>query len=170
MRKVNVDKMREESSLRGSEYGTLGKDVSVALGRKPQSNDVLERHPFDVEIVRIPPGRKNTLFHAHGAQWEFYHVLEGKGKARHAKGVTRIEKGDAFLFKPFEPHQIINDSKDDMVIYLIATNPFNESIYLPDEEKWIVKSPKFAKVRFDTEEIFSAKSAKRKARKKVKTS
>jgi hypothetical protein len=57
-----------------------------------------------------------------------------------------------------------------MVIYLIATNPFNESIDLPDEEKWIVKSPKFAKVRFDTEEIFSAKSARRMARKKVKTS
>lgn len=162
--------MKEESSLRGSEYGTLGKDVSVALGRKPQSSDVLERHPFDVEIVRIPPGRKNTLFHAHGAQWEFYHVLEGRGKARHAKGVTKIEKGDAFLFKPFEPHQIINDSEADMVIYLIATNPFNESIYLPDEEKWIVKSPKIAKVRFYTEEIFPAKPARRKILKKVKSS
>jgi uncharacterized cupin superfamily protein len=170
MRKINVDKMKEESSLRGSEYGTLGKDVSVALGRKPQSNDVLERHPFDVEIVRIPVGRKNTLFHAHGAQWEFYHVLEGRGKARHAKGVTRIEKGDAFLFKPFEPHQIINDGDDDMVIYLIATNPFNESIYLPDEEKWIVKSPKIAKVRFDTEQIFSAKPAKQKTPRKAKRS
>lgn len=156
--------MKEESSLRGSEYGTLGKDVSIALGRKPQSTDVLERHPFDVEIVRIPPGRKNTLFHAHGAQWEFYHVLEGKGKARHAKGITKIEKGDAFLFKPFEPHQIINDSDADVVIYLIATNPFNESLYLPDEEKWIVKSPKLAKVRFDTEEIFPTKPAKQKAK------
>lgn len=161
--------MKEENSLRSSEYGTLGKDVSIALGRKPQSNDVLERHPFDVEIVRIPPGRKNTIFHAHGAQWEFYHVFEGKGKARHAKGVTKIEKGDAFLFKPFEP-QIINDSNADMVIYLIATNPFNESIYLPDEKKWLVKSPKFAKVKFDTEEIFSTKPAKQKVSKKVKRS
>jgi oxalate decarboxylase/phosphoglucose isomerase-like protein (cupin superfamily) len=83
---------------------------------------------------------------------------------------TRIEKGDAFLFKPFEPHQIINDGDDDMVIYLIATNPFNESIYLPDEEKWIVKSPKIAKVRFDTEQIFPAKPAKQKTPRKAKRS
>lgn len=34
-----------------------GKEVSEALGRKPQSTDLNERHPFDVEIVRIPPGK-----------------------------------------------------------------------------------------------------------------
>ena len=30
-----------------------GKEISEALGRKPQSTDLNERHPFDVEICRI---------------------------------------------------------------------------------------------------------------------
>ena len=154
MRKINVKRLKEFSGLRGDSYGVMGKDVSIALGRDPDSTDVLKRHPFDVEIVRLPAGRRNTLFHSHGAQWEYYHILEGKGKVRHANGVTRIQEGDAFLFKPGEPHQVINDSNADMVYYLIATNPMNESVHLPDEKRWLVKSPTFAKVRFDSTEIF----------------
>jgi uncharacterized cupin superfamily protein len=165
MRKVNINRLKETGTLRGAKYGTVGKDVSIALGRKPDSTDYLERHPFDVEIVRIPAGKTNTLFHAHGAQWEYYHVLEGKGKARHGKGLTPIEPGDAFLFKPGEPHQIINDGEKDMVYYLVATNPMDESVYLPDEKEWLVKSQKFAKVRFHSEEIFP-KTRERRSKKK----
>ena len=35
---------------------------------------------------------------------------------RHVEGTTAIETGDAFLFKPGEPHQLINTSDQDMVI------------------------------------------------------
>src|SRR5258707_596571 len=55
MRKVNTNAMPEESwcSPKGKFCG-FGKQVSEALGRKPQSFDLRERHPFDVEICRIP--------------------------------------------------------------------------------------------------------------------
>ena len=115
--------------------------------REPDSTDLLKRHPFDVEISRIPPGNTNTAFHAHSAQWEFYHVLAGTGKVRDQEGTTPIEAGDAFVFKPNEPHQIINDSAADLIVYVVADNPLSESAYLPDEEAWIVRSPKFTKVR-----------------------
>jgi uncharacterized cupin superfamily protein len=154
MTKVNTTTMLEEEGLIGSKYGAIGKDVSIAQGRKGDSTDLMQRHPFDVEISRIPPGRTNTLFHAHGAQWEFYHVIEGKGKVRDDTGLTSIETGDAFLFRPGEAHQIINDSGADLVVYVVADNPISESIYLPDEQKWIVRSPTMQKVRSDSDLIY----------------
>jgi len=118
-----------------------GKEVSEALGRKPQSTDLNERHPFDVEICRVPPGKTPYPYHSHSAQWEFYHVIAGKGLVRHADGTTRIEAGDAFIFKPGEPHQLMNDGSEDLVLYVVADNPIGESVYYPDSKKWGVRSP-----------------------------
>ena len=33
------------------------KDISVALGREPESVDLSKRHPFDLTLVRIPKGK-----------------------------------------------------------------------------------------------------------------
>jgi len=142
MLKVNTKDMAEESwsSPKGTFIG-FAKEVSEALGRKPQSTDLNERHPFDVEIVRIPPGKCPYPYHLHSAQWEFYHVITGKGLARHKEGTTLIEAGDAFLFKPDEPHQISNNGAEDLVLYVVADNPIGESVYYPDSKKWGVRSP-----------------------------
>src|SRR6478609_1272033 len=115
MHKVNTTKMPELtwSSPTGKFIGA-GKEISEALGRKPKSTDLNERHPFDVEILRIPPGKAPYSYHSHSAQWEFYHVISGGGAVRHKNGTTPIETGDAFIFKPGEPHQITNDTTEDM--------------------------------------------------------
>jgi uncharacterized cupin superfamily protein len=60
---------------------------------------------------------------------------------RHQDGTTSIEAGDAFVFKPGEPHQLINDSTGDLVIYVVADNPIGESTHYPDSRKWMVLSP-----------------------------
>ncbi|MGI8737907.1 MAG: cupin domain-containing protein [Candidatus Eremiobacter antarcticus] len=101
MRKVNVNDVAELtwSSPKGKFTGA-GKGLSEALGRDPRSTDLNERHPFDVEILRIAPGKTPYPYHSHSAQWEFYHVLEGEGVVRHKDGTTRIAAGDAFLFQP----------------------------------------------------------------------
>src|SRR5215467_4777569 len=98
MRKVNVKDVAEEAwdSPKGKFEGAK-KEISVALGRNPLSTDLNERHPFDVEICRIPPGKSHCPYHSHSAQWEFYHVISGKGVVRHAYGTTSIEAGDAFI-------------------------------------------------------------------------
>jgi hypothetical protein len=56
MKKINTNQLPEEtwSSPKGK-FAGAGKEVSEALGRKPQSTDLNERHPFDIEIVRITP-------------------------------------------------------------------------------------------------------------------
>ena len=110
------------SSPKGKFVGA-SRNVSEELGRKPESTDLNERHPFDVEILRIPPGKAPYSYHSHSAQWEFYHVISGSGVVRHKDGTTPIEAGDAFIFKPGEPHQITNDTAEDMIFYVVADNP-----------------------------------------------
>ena len=150
MRKVNTKDIVEVtwSSPKGR-FAGAGKEISEELGRKPDSTDLKERHPFDVELSRIPPGKSACPYHSHSAQWEFYHVISGKGAVRHANGRTAIEVGDAFIFQPGEPHQIINDSSEDLVLYVVADNPIGESCYYPDSNKWLVRSPERKLIRSD---------------------
>lgn len=142
MKKINTLTLPEDtwSSPKGK-FAGAGKEISEALGRKPRSTDLLERHPFDVEICRIRPGKTPYPYHSHSAQWEFYHVISGAGSVRHQDGVTAIETGDAFIFKPGEPHQIINNGAQDLILYVVADNPIGEMWYYPDSNKWGVTIP-----------------------------
>jgi len=142
MRKVNSNDLAELtwSSPKGKFTGA-GKQISEELGRKPLSTDLNERHPFDIEVLRIPPGKTPYPYHLHSAQWEFYHVISGTGLVRNNEGMNPIKAGDAFLFKPDEPHQLINNSSDDLIVYVVADNPIGESVYFPDSKKWGVRSP-----------------------------
>ena len=142
MQKVNITDISEHewSSPKGK-FGGSAKCLSEALGRKPLSTDLKERHPFDVEITRIAPGKLPYPYHSHSAQWEFYYVISGKGVARHESGTTPIEAGDAFIFQPDEPHGFLNDGSEDLVLFVVADNPVGESSYYPDSKKWLVRSP-----------------------------
>src|SRR6516162_4186843 len=124
MKKVNTRNIAEESSESPKrKFVWFGKGVSEALGRNPRSTDRNERHPFDVEILRIPAGKIPYPCHSHSAQWEFYHVISGTGQVRHAAATPSLETDAAFLFQPSEPHQLITTSAQDMVIYVIADKP-----------------------------------------------
>lgn len=155
MRKVNTKTLEELQfvSPKGK-FGGSGLQVSEALGRKPKSTDLRERHPFDVEIARIPPGKTAFPFHLHSAQWEFYHIVSGTGKVRHAEGATPIEEGDAFIFEPGQPHTLINDGDVDLVYYVVADNPIGESAYYPDSNKWIVYAPERRLMRSEPLDYF----------------
>jgi uncharacterized cupin superfamily protein len=148
MRKINIKDIVEEfySSPNGK-VGGGDKEISIALGRKPSSSDLMERHPFDVEISRIPPSKSVCPYHSHSAQWEFYHVLTGHGMVRHQDGTTEIEPGDAFIFEPGQPHQLINNGLQDLTILIVADNPIGESCYYPDSNKWLVRSPESRLIR-----------------------
>lgn len=148
MRKVNTNDIEELtwSSPRGR-FAGAGKQVSEALGREPKSTDVMKRHPFDVEIARIAPGKSPCPYHSHSAQWEFYHVIAGTGAVRHEGGTTAVEPGDAFIFAPGQAHQLINDGAQDLVLYVVADNPLGESHYYPDSKKWGVGSPQRTLIR-----------------------
>ena len=155
MRKINSNDVEEETwTSPGRKFTGAGKGVSEALGRKPQSSDLRERHPFDVEITRIPPGATPYPYHSHSAQWEFYHVITGQGVVRDEHGKTPIGPGDAFIFEPGQAHQMTNTGTQDLILYVVADNPFGESVHYPDSKKWGVRSPERRLIRSDALEYY----------------
>lgn len=155
MKKVNAHTVPEEvfTSPKGK-FASGFREISVALGRDPNSLDLHQRHPFDVELSRVPAGKVLCPFHSHSAQWEFYYVLSGRGQVRADDGVHDIEPGDAFVFKPGEAHQILNPTDTDLVYLTIADNPIGESCYYPDSQKWLVRSPARALIRSESIDYF----------------
>jgi len=139
MRKVNINEIKEEAwQSPGGKYAVSFKGISEALGREPASLDLSKRHPFDLEWNCVPPGKPNFPYHSHSAQWELYLIVSGEGKVRDKDGTTEVAAGDAFIFGPDQPHQLINSGKQDLVYYVIADNPIGESSYYPDSGKWKV--------------------------------
>lgn len=151
MKKINSTTLAEDywESPKGK-FATADRDLSVALGREPDSTDLNLRHPFDVAICRVPPGKATCPYHSHSAQWEFYHVVSGHGQVRDATGLHAIEPGDAFLFRPGEAHQITNNSMADLVLTVVADNPLGESCHYPDSNKWMVRSPERRLIRSES--------------------
>ncbi|HEX3817659.1 MAG TPA: cupin domain-containing protein [Chthoniobacterales bacterium] len=142
MRKTNSNNLKEFSwASPTGKFQATGRDISEALGWNPSSPEPNDRHPFAVEIMRIAPGQTPYPYHSHSAQWEFYHVLSGRGLARDESGQTPIEAGDAFIFPPGQAHAFTNNGEEDLVLYVIADNPLGESAYYPDSQKWLVRSP-----------------------------
>jgi uncharacterized cupin superfamily protein len=154
MQKVNTNQLEELQwkSPKGT-FAGAGRDVSGALGWN-QQGDARARHPFAIEILRIPPGQKPYPYHSHSAQWEFYHVISGKGQVRDDSGRTPVEPGDAFIFGPGEAHQLFNDGDEDLLMYVVADNPIGESGFYPDSNKWIVRMPERRLLRSDALDYF----------------
>jgi len=155
VQKVNTNEVPEVAwaSPKGK-FGGAGKQISEALGRVPLSTDINQRHPFDVELMRIEPGKIPYPYHSHSAQWEFYIVVSGKGYVRHEGGRTAIESGDAFVFKPGAAHVLGNDSSENLLVYVIADNPIGESCHYPDSNKWVVRSPERRLIRSEPLDYF----------------
>lgn len=137
MKKINLENVPEQErrSPRGK-FHKYVKEISVALGREAASLDLSQRHPFDLMLARIPPGKSYCPYHVESAQWELYLVIAGEGAVRDRSGIIPVSAGDAFLFKPGEAHQLSCAGEEDFVYYVIANNPLNDSCYYPDSGKW----------------------------------
>ena len=143
MRKVNLKDVaeKEKQSPKGR-FHRFTKNISIALGREPESLDLAKRHPFDLALVRITKGKSLCPYHSHSAESELYLVVSGRGSVRDKDRTTEVGPGDAFLFQPGEAHQLTNAVDDDFVYYVIADNPRSggtgDSCFYPDSRKWAV--------------------------------
>ena len=139
VRKVNLKDVEEvaRQSPKGK-FGRFSKNVSVALGRDPESLDLAKRHPFDLALVTIPKGKTLCPYHSHSTESELYLVVSGKGGIRDKTGSTIVTAGDAFFFGPGEAHQLGNAGEEDFVYYVIADNPVGDSCFYPDSGKFAV--------------------------------
>jgi uncharacterized cupin superfamily protein len=139
MRKVNLEEVNEqERKSPTGKFHKFVKDISVALGREPESFDLAKRHPFDLAQVRIPKGKSYCPYHSHSAETELYLVVSGRGSIRDKDGTTDVGAGDAFFFPPGEAHELVNAGDEDFVYFVIADNPPGDCCFYPDSGKWAV--------------------------------
>jgi uncharacterized cupin superfamily protein len=142
MRKINLSEIPEQEKMSPKrKFHSYGKNISIALGREPDSLDISKRHPFDLMLARIPSGASFCPYHAESAQFEFYLVVSGHASVRDETGTSEVGPGDAFFFAPGEAHQIINPGPDELTYYVIADNPIGDTCYYPDSKKWAVFRP-----------------------------
>jgi uncharacterized cupin superfamily protein len=133
MEKVNLKDIEERPRQSpNGKFGRASKDISIALGRDPESFDLRKRH--------LCP------YHSHSAESELYLVVAGKGSVRDKDGSTIVTAGDAFFFGPGEAHQLANAGEEDFVYYVIADNPRGDSCYYPDSGKFAVMKEGSAEV------------------------
>lgn len=133
--KVRMSEIEEISRVSPTgKFGVSRKDVLGALD--------VDGQPFEVDLVRLSPGKTNYPCHAHQVQWEFYMVVSGTGVVRRNDHTFEVEAGDAFVQPPGTAHQIRNPSEtEDLVYYVIADNPVSDPVYYPDSDKWGIRPP-----------------------------
>ncbi len=150
MKRVNLaDVPAEQRESPGGKFAKTVQQISVALGREPDSLDLAKRHPFDLALVLIPPGKSYCPYHSHAIESELYLVVSGRGSVRDKDGTSEVVAGDAFFFGPGEAHQLSNNGTEDFAYYVIADNAPHDSCYYPDSGKWAVRkeSPDYVYVQ-----------------------
>jgi len=137
MKKINLNDIpwRERKSPKGH-YHRFLRDVALAFQNPKSGPKFKALPPFEVELVRLPPGAKNFPFHDHAAEWEFYLIASGTGTIRAGKLKRGLSAGDCVMNPPGEPHQIINTGKEDLLYYVIANNSDADFYHYPDSNKW----------------------------------
>jgi uncharacterized cupin superfamily protein len=142
MKRVNEndlpwDEMRSPAGrfhLFGRNFGHALRDLSAD---EPGSGSA----PFEIELVRIPPGATNWPYHSHAAEWECYLIVSGTGMIRHGDDRSAIGAGDCLMCPPGEAHQIVNDGDTDLVYYVVANHAAVDVWRYPDSGKVGYRGP-----------------------------
>jgi len=122
MRILNESEVPEEHRVSPKgRYELHRRHVSLALGGIKDTGAWGGGHPFDVELTRLPPGKRNYPAHSHAAQTEYYLIISGSGTVRDSTGTDQpIRAGDHFVVPPGEVHQLHNSGDMDLIYYVIA--------------------------------------------------
>lgn len=142
MKKTSLAKLKWDhwKSPKGK-YEQSGKDISGALG-DVRRGWPRKGHPFNLELVKLPPGKAACPYHSHSSQWEMFVIVSGTGTVRAGRSRHQVKAGDAFMHPPGEAHQIINTGRKPLVFYLIADNPPVDIWHYPDSNKWGFPTPR----------------------------
>jgi uncharacterized cupin superfamily protein len=142
MKKINIAKLKWETwkSPKGK-FAQAYKNISGSLG-DVRNGWPKKGHPFNLELVTVPPGKAPCPFHVHYLQWELYVIVSGTGIARAGRQRYKVKTGDAFMHAPGEAHQLINTGRQPLLFYIIADNPPLDVWRYPDSKKWGIREPR----------------------------
>src|SRR5438067_11144096 len=121
MKKVNlkdIEERRRQSP--NGKFGRASKDISIALGRDPESLDLRKRHPFDLALERVPKGKTVCPYHSHSAESELYLVVAGEGSICDKDGSRIVTAGAALFLGLVEALQRGNAGEEEFGCYVLV--------------------------------------------------
>ncbi len=133
------------------EYRQMSQQLEVAPKPSGQTGPGQSSRPFEVDLVRIPPGKRLCPRHRHSVEWEYYIVLAGRGQMVQGDGDAPIPMapGDHLLQPPGWVHTVENNGQEDLLYYVIANNALDETCFYPDSGKWAAGGKVFRMAEFD---------------------
>ncbi len=122
------------------------KEISHAMGAKPNAPVAAGGHPFELSYEKLAPGECFCPYHSHAAQWEMFYFLSGTGTVRAGADRFEVRGGDVVMHPGGEAHQLVNTGSEDLVYLIIADNPQVDILQYPDSKKFALETPEFQRV------------------------
>lgn len=137
MKKVNLEAIPwvEHRSPKGK-FHAFFRDTAAAMDGAKGGPKFAGPPPFEVELVRLPPGARNFPFHSHATEWEFYLVVSGTGVMRVNRRRVPLAPGDCVMCPPGDAHQVHNNGAADLLYYVVANQSPTDVWHYPDSGKW----------------------------------
>jgi len=114
-------------SPEGTVFGGLRQRIGASVGAKK----------LGYGVFTIPPGKTAFPSHVHGVNEEMIHILEGRGVLRFGNDRIPVDAG-TFIACPAGrelPHQLVNDSTEDLRYLVVSTMTYPEIVDYPDSRK-----------------------------------
>lgn len=122
---------RTKPSLYPAPYAAM-----MAGREKRPLGDLFGLGNFGVNLVRLVPGGRSALRHAHTRQDEFVYVLEGTPTLVTDEGPTRLAPGMCAGFKAGtgNGHHLLNESATDAVYLEVGDRTAGDEASYPDDD------------------------------------
>jgi len=140
MNKINIADVSVEHRVSPQGRFELHRQhVSLALGGIKDRGPWGGGHPFDIELTKIPAGKRNFPMHSHAAQTEFYIILSGTGLLHQQTGEPLpLRAGDHLMCHPGDAHQIENTGIEILTYYVITDHhPADVGTYTRTGKRWL---------------------------------
>ena len=92
-------------------------------------------------LWRLPAYSANT-WHRHVDSWEFYFLLEGKGRIRVGEDTIEVQRYGSVMVAPHKLRQVFNDTEDEVLWLIIGAPQEGQSGYKPTREDAYPEDPK----------------------------
>ena len=108
----------------------------VAGREKRPLGNLFGLRSFGVNLVRMKPGARSALRHAHSRQDEFVYILEGHPSLLSDRGETPLAPGmcAGFAASSGDAHCLVNRSDQDVVYLEVGDCSGGDAVSYPDDD------------------------------------
>ncbi|MES2127292.1 MAG: cupin domain-containing protein [Pseudomonadota bacterium] len=111
--------------------------IALAEGRQKRTlGDLFGLTGFGVNLVRLAPGGRSALRHAHSHEDEFVYVIEGEAVLITDRGETALRAGMCAGFKAGsgDAHQLVNRGSADVLYLEAGARIAGDTVVYPDDD------------------------------------